>query len=455
MSDPTTDATPKPGPALRAPAIVLAVLALALIVVLVLITPWEPLDAPAADRVAPNPEQDFAPAQIALAEAYHRRQWPAYFASLAVSLLVTLGLGFTSLGARIVQGAARLIGRRRFGQRRSVRLLAGTVAVTGIGFLATLPFDVYRSKTARDYRIVVQGWDAYATDRLIGLGFAIGGSLLGLGIFFALTRRVRNWWAPGAVLAAGLVFATSFVYPVVVEPAFNDFRPLPAGQVRSDLLDLAARDDITVSDVLVADESKRSTRLNAYVSGIGSSRRIVLYDTTLDKLPPEQTRSIVAHELGHVKTDDVLRGTAAAALGAAAGVVLVFLMLSSRRLRRRAGVDDPTEPSALALLLAIVTLLSTLTSPITLAVSRRVEARADVHALNVTRDPATVIAMQQRLSSTNLSDLSPPRWIVWLVSSHPTGPERIAQARTWAKVNGVTLPPSEPAERGTSEARER
>ncbi|MGQ0846064.1 MAG: M48 family metallopeptidase [Sporichthyaceae bacterium] len=434
-------------PSRKAPAIALAVLAVALLVVLALITPWEPLPASAADRVASDPTLDFTAAQIALEEAYHRRQWPAYFGSLAVSLIVALGLGFTPLGARLVRGAARLLGRARFGRRRSVLLLAGTVAVTGIGFLATLPFDLYRSKTARDYRIVVQGWDAYATDRLVGFAFTVGGTLLGLGLFFALTRRVRNWWAPGAVLAVALVFATSFVYPVVVEPAFNDFRPLPAGQVRSDLLDLAARDDITVSDVLIADESKRSTRLNAYVSGIGSSRRIVVYDTTLNKLPPEQTRSIVAHELGHVKTDDVLRGTAAAALGAAAGVVLVFLLLSSGRLRRRAGVTDPTDPSALALLLGIVTLLSTLTSPITLMVSRKVEARADVHALTVTRDPATLIAMQQRLSATNLSDLDPPAWITWLVSTHPTGPDRIAQARTWAKINGVTLPPSTPAQR--------
>ena len=143
----------------------------------------------------------------------------------------------------------------------------------------------------------------------------------------------------------------------------------------------------------------------------------------------------------------MLRGTAAAALGAAAGVVLVFLMLSSRRLRRRAGVEDPTDPSALALLLAIVALLATLTSPITLAVSRKVEARADIHALDATRDPATLIAVQQRLSSTNLSDLDPPRWIGWLVSTHPTGPERIARARTWAKVNGVTLPATVPAQR--------
>lgn len=441
------DCTP---PSRRAPAIALAVLTVALLVVLVLITPWEPLSAPAADRVAPDPAADFTAAQRALEDAYHRPLWPAVFGSLGISLLVTLLLGFTPAGARLVRRAGALVGRSRFGERRSVLLVSGTVAITAVGVLATLPFDLWIAKIQRDYDIVVQGWDAYATDRLIGYGFTLGATLLGLGIFFALTRRIRNWWAPGAVLAVGLVFGTSFVYPVVVEPAFNDFRDLPAGQVRSDLLDLAARDGITVSEVLIADESKRSTRLNAYVSGIGSSRRIVVYDTTLAKLPPEQIRSIVAHELGHVKTQDVLRGTAAAALGAAAGVCLVFLLLGSRRLRRAAGVEDPAHPTAMALLLAIVAVLTTVSSPVTLMVSRKVEARADVHALTLTRDPAALIAMQQRLSSNNLSDLDAPRFVRAILSTHPSGPQRIAQARTWAKLNGVDLPPTVPAERGST-----
>ncbi len=453
MIDPVPPSTPdvstvvRAEPSRRLPAITLAVLAVALLVVLVVITPWDPLDAPAGDRVVPDPALDFTPAQRALEDAYHRPIWPGVFGGMAVSLLVTLLLGFTPAGTRLVRAAGRRLGGRRFGQRRSVILFAGTVAVSAVGVLATLPFDLWRAKTARDYDIVVQGWDAYVIDRFIAFGFTVGGSLLGLGIFFALARRVRHWWAPGAVLAVGLVFAGSFVYPVVVEPAFNNFRDLPAGEVRTDLLNLAASDGITVSDVLVADESKRSTRLNAYVSGIGSSRRIVVYDTTLAKLPPAQIRSIVAHELGHVKNQDVLRGTAAAALGAAAGVCLVYLMLSSRRLRRAAGVEDPTHPHALALLLAVVALLSTVTSPVTLMVSRKVEARADVHALTLTRDPATLIAMQQRLSTNNLADLDAPGIVKWLLSTHPSGPERIAAARTWAKLNGVTLPAPTQAER--------
>ena len=87
------------------------------------------------------------------------------------------------------------------------------------------------------------------------------------------------------------------------------FTPLPAGQLRTDLLQLAARDHVPVEDVLVADASRRTTALNAYVSGFGSTRRIVLYDTLVEKASPREVELVVAHELGHAKRQDVLHGT--------------------------------------------------------------------------------------------------------------------------------------------------
>ncbi|WP_324277314.1 M48 family metalloprotease [Blastococcus brunescens] len=122
----------------------------------------------------------------------------------------------------------------------------------------------------------------------------------------------------GRAGAAALVVVGSFLWPVLMEPAFNRFEPLAAGQLRTDLLELADENGTPVQDVLVSDASRRTTALNAYVSGFGSTRRIVLYDTVLDRLPDPQIESIVAHELGHVATDDVLSGTLIGALGAGA-----------------------------------------------------------------------------------------------------------------------------------------
>ncbi len=142
-----------------------------------------------------------------------------------------------------------------------------------------------------------------------------------------------------------LVAAASFGYPVLVEPLFNSFHPMAAGPLRTDLLAMARRDGVPVDDVLVADASKRTTELNAYVSGFGSTRRIVVYDTLLSSEPRAEIELVVAHELGHAKRGDVLHGTLVGALGAAAGVCVLYLVLTSPRLLRRAGVDVGRRPA--------------------------------------------------------------------------------------------------------------
>jgi STE24 endopeptidase len=171
----------------------------------------------------------------------------------------------------------------------------------------------------------------------------------------------------------------------------------------------------------------------------------VLYDTTVRQLPPAEIRQIVAHEFGHVKRNDVLDGTLVGALGAGTAVCVLYLVLSSPRVRRRAGVDDPSDPISVPLVLAIVAVIVAVSSPVALEISRKIEARADMHALDLTKDPGTLIAMQRRLGTANLGDLDPP-WIVTLVrSTHPTTPQRIANARTWAKLHGLPDPPDQAA----------
>jgi STE24 endopeptidase len=420
----------------RAPALAFVVLGLAVVVVVVLTTPWQAVPRPAGGRVPVNVAADFDAAYLHKENAYHHQLWPAVLGGLAATLLATLLLGLTPLGARLVRGAARPL---RGGWW--ARLIAGTVVITALIRVASLPFDIWRQHLQRHAGIVVQSWWGFAADVGIGYGISLVAALIAAAVFFGLVHWVRRWWIPGMVIAALLVVATSFVYPLVVEPAFNNFSRMADGPLRTSLLQLAADDHVSVSDVLVADESKRSTRLNAYVSGIGSSRRIVVFDTTLNKLPPEQIRAIIAHELGHVKRDDVLHGTAEGALAASAAVCLVFVLVQSPRLCRRAGVSDVRDPSSLALLLALVAVLGALTSPVQLLVSRRIEARADAHSLTLTRDPGTLIAMQRQIAETNLADLDPPWPEVWFYATHPTGPQRIAQARTWAKLHGLPIPP--------------
>jgi STE24 endopeptidase len=190
-----------------------------------------------------------------------------------------------------------------------------------------------------------------------------------------------------------------------------------------------------VKDVLVADASRRTTSLNAYVSGFGSTRRIVVYDTLIAKATPAEVELIVAHELGHAKRQDVLHGTLLGALGGAAGVCAMALLLSWTPVLQRAGASSPGDPRVIPLLLFLVALSTLLFAPATNLMSRRIEARADVHSLDVTRDVPTFIESEQRLARTNLSDLEPNAFLYAMFATHPSSPQRIALAREWARLH--------------------
>ena len=229
--------------------------------------------------------------------------------------------------------------------------------------------------------------------------------------------------------AAALVVLLSFVFPVLVEPVFNTFTPMPAGPLRDELAAMAAQDGVPVRDVLVADASRRTTGLNAYVSGIGATRRIVVYDTLLREAPSGEVSSVVAHELGHAKARDTEMGTLLGATGAAAALVSLYLLGQSDALLRRAGVDSIGSPRAIGLVLAVAALAGLVSGPVQSLVSRRLEARADQHALRLTGDPAQFAAMQLRLAATNIADVHPPRLEHLLFSTHPDTVERMAAAR--------------------------
>ncbi|HVE74890.1 MAG TPA: M48 family metalloprotease [Mycobacteriales bacterium] len=392
-------------------------------------TPWSVLPGaqPAVDVA-----RDFTSDQQAREIAFHREVRPWSYASLFWGLAVAGLLALTPLGGRLVAGVGRPLGGGWVWQ-----VLLGTAALLVIGRVVTLPLDLWREQALRRYGLSTQSWAEYAVD--VGKSVAVSAALSALALLalVALARALpRTWWAWGALGAAGLVVAGSFVFPVVVEPVFNKFSALPAGQLRTDLLELARRDGVAVDEVLVADASRRTTALNAYVSGFGATRRIVVYDTLLREAPPAEVRLIVAHELGHTKNRDVLIGTATGALGAAASVCALALLLSWPAARRWGRFPAAGDPRIVPLVLFGATVLTLLSGPAANLVSRRVEARADIHSLSLTRDVATFTASHRRLAVTNLSDLDPHPLAYAFFATHPTSPQRLALAREWQRLRG-------------------
>jgi STE24 endopeptidase len=409
---------------------VAAVLGVALVAVIVVRIPWTVLPVPPGGHAAVDPTAGMTAAQVDRARSFAAAVRPASLAALLLGLVVAAVLGVTPLGARLVTAVARPLGGGWVWQ-----VVLGVLVLSVIGRLVTLPLSAYGEVVYHRYGLSTSSWGLWLRDVAVATAISAGLTALALLGLVALARHTpRTWWMWAALGAAALVVVGSFLYPVLVEPAFNRFSSLPAGALRSDLLTLAQRNGTPVRDVLVADASRRTTALNAYVSGFGSTRRIVIYDTVLRQLPPREIESIAAHELGHVAADDVLTGTLIGSLGAAAGVALLGWLLSSGRLLARTGAVGPGDPRVVPLLLFLVAAGTLLSTPLQNAVSRQIEGRADVHALDLTRDPQDFVAMQRRLAVSGLAEPEPPALWHWFFGSHPTTAQRVAFARDWVRL---------------------
>jgi STE24 endopeptidase len=401
----------------------------ALALVIVVRTPWELLPEPTGGYTPVDPTAGLSAAQVDRAEAFAAALRPASLVSLVLGLAVSAVLGLTRLGARLVSVVARPVGGGRVAQ-----VLLGVLALVVLGRLVTLPIAAYAEMVRHRYGLSTRGWWLWLRDVAVATSISVVLTALALLSLLWLVRRApRVWWAWAAVAAAGFVVIGSFLYPLVIEPAFNRFESMPAGELRTDLLALADESGVPVQDVLVSDASRRTTALNAYVSGFGSTRRIVVYDTVLDRLPDDEIESIVAHELGHVVNGDVLTGTLTGALGAAAATALLGWLLSWAPLLRRAGADSPGDPRVVPLVLLLLAAGGLVSTPVHNLVSRQIEARADLHALDLSKDPDAFVSMQRRLATTNLSDPDPPAGWQWFFGSHPTAAQRVAFAQDWIR----------------------
>ncbi|MEO5662951.1 MAG: M48 family metallopeptidase [Nocardioides sp.] len=386
-------------------------------VVAIVWVPWHPVPGGAPGAVPP--ESVFTAEQIRLGEDY--ASWARIWSllSLAISLVVTSVLGFSRVGERLM---ARLPGRWW------AKVVLGVLVISLIGRIATLPCSVMLQRHRLANGLSTQSWLGFARDVATNEAIAVLTTSIGLLVLLGVARRwTRVWPAIAATLVAALVVLGSFVYPLLVEPLFNDFTPLADEPLRSEILALADQEGVAIDDVLVADASRRTTTLNAYVSGFGNTRRVVVYDNLIESLPRDQALSVIAHELAHARHGDVVTGTALGALGGATGVGLLGLIVSTGSPRRRRSLVDPR---IVPFVLALSVWGTLAASPLENGISRQIETRADVDALKTTGDPVAFVEMQKVLALRSLADPTPPAVIQWWWGSHPTTLERIAVART-------------------------
>jgi STE24 endopeptidase len=369
----------------------------------------------------------FAPDEVERARRYHRPLYIVLLVDTTLGLVALSLLVFTRVGSWLYDVVDEL---PWWG-----RAVLFPMLVLGVLTLLRLPLSFWRGHVReRRWGFSTQTAGGWLLDRAKGFAVAAFLSAVAVLAFVALARALPGAWpaaaAPGAAL---LVLALGFAAPIVLEPLFNRFTPLGDPALTGELRALAERAGVPVRDVLVADASRRTRRENAYVSGLGGTRRIVLFDNLLDASEPRQIRLVVAHELGHRRARHVERGTLLAMAGAAAVVLVLWGLLSWPALLEAIGVSGPSDPRVAPLLFLVVGIFELIGLPLGAALSRRWEREADRSSLELTRDPQAFESAHRRLARANLADLEPPRAVYALLFSHPTPPERIAAARVWAR----------------------
>ncbi len=304
--------------------------------------------------------------------------------------------------------------------------------------IVTFPLGVYSGwHLPRHYGLSHQSFASWLAD--LAKGSVIGGSI-GLGLVELLywgLRRLPDWWwlAGGAVYLLFSVVLSNLA-PVLIMPLFNKFTPIEDATLRERMLRLAERAGTRVRGVFTMDFSRRTSAANAFVTGVGSTRRIVLGDTLIANYMPEEVEVVMAHELGHHVHGDIWRGMAFDTAVTLIGLFIANLLL-------HAGVDafgyrGVADVAAFPLFALILSGFGLATMPLTNAYSRARERAADAYALTLTGNAPAFVTAMQRLANQNLAEMDPPRWVVLLFYSHPPLAERIQRGEAFAERYATT-----------------
>lgn len=306
--------------------------------------------------------------------------------------------------------------------------------------LITLPWDLYSGW----WRETAYGRSSQPIGDYLGQGaLSIFISSLLAAVFFmgvyALIRRAgRLWWVWSAGLAAAFVSFLLLVSPVVIEPMFNDYKPVPEGEVREALLVMAERAGVPADRIFVYDGSRQSNNFTANVSGVGGSARIAISDVAFKGASLDEVNAVTGHEIGHYVWGHVWRSVGILSLVAA---ILFFLIdrlfpLAARALGSAAGISDPL---GLPVLLALASVLGVFAQPVLNSLTRISEAEADRYSLETVNLPDALSSALVKTAEYRYP--RPGELEEVLFYSHPSVEKRVRAAMEWKAVN---LPLTEP-----------
>lgn len=363
--------------------------------------------------------EHFEPHWVERARYYRRQGMWVMWLREAAEILVLLLLAWPKVN-RVVFG----VFEGWSGGRPWLSAALGATAVLMIVNLIALPFQFFRGYLMEHaygfsrqtpgewFRDVAKIW---MVELVVGLPVCV--ALLGV-----MRRYPESWWIGAGCVLTVVIFGMIYLAPKVIDPLFFNFKRLEDREWESRMIDMARGAGLSVDKVWVADAGRRSTKKNAYFTGLGPTKRIVLYDTLLEGSIKPEIESVVAHELGHWRYRHTL-------LGAGAAVFAVFLLgyllsglypvLPAPALGAAASIPH---------WLLLITLAGIIAAPVENTFSRWMEKAADRYSLALTGKGEVFVDMEIELARTNLSDPLPEPWVEWMYHSHPAAIKRIALA---------------------------
>lgn len=381
-----------------------------------------------------NDEYTLKPDRYAKAIAYSRDSYLMYFISVFLALLAIVVLLQSGFAAKYRDWAERVSDKRPLQALIFVPLLLLTVAAV------QLPLRSYGHVLSLRYEMSVQGWGSWFLDwgkeRLLMLGF---GLLLALGLSFLIRRSPRRWWVYAWFAVLPVAALLMLVAPWFIDPLFSQFEPLqdthPELVARIEKLTQHAGVPIPASRMFLMKASEKTNEVNAYVTGVGASKRVVIWDTTIQKATPDETLYIVGHELGHYVLGHIWKGFLFFAALSLVGFYALFRALHWA-LGRWSGdwkIYGAGDWAAFAVLLLLLEIGMFLASPIANGYSRMQEHAADVYGLEVAHGiipdvPEVAAQSFQILGEVDLADPNPPPFITFWLYSHPPIAERLSFA---------------------------
>ncbi|MFK2825842.1 M48 family metallopeptidase [Bacillus sp. B190/17] len=323
--------------------------------------------------------------------------------------------------------------------KQTVRFSFGQTAIylfylSVLTFLLAFPLQYIGYHFSKAYHISAQTFSQWMKNELIDfwISYAIM-SVLIFTLYGLMKKFKKKWWLAAWMLFVPFTIFMMYVQPVIIDPLYNDFYPLKNKQLEAKILDLADRADIPADHVYEVNKSKETNALNAYVTGIGDHARIVLWDTTLNKLNEDEILFVMAHEMAHYVKKHIYIGIGSYLVLAFFGFWLTAKWMEKlvSKYGEKLQIHELSQLRTLPLFLLVISILTFSISPFTNAISRFEEKQADAYAIEMTENKDAAISAFRKLSKEGLSEMKPPGLVKIFRYGHPAMAERIYMIETY------------------------